>query len=233
MCAASSSEYRADRQKAPLDVRGELERLAVLVHLVLDEHLDSVRGDYLADSLEQHIRRDRLRQIVAYRVVENLLEEAPALLRVERGEEEDRHGGVEAADYVAEHEPVHIAHHDVRYDGAERVGVLLELRDCRLNAVDRNGVVAHLLQLRAESEPYQLLVVDDQYLRLAVRVGSHSFPPFSFGDSTQHAVYYSINRGSLSDFCNQKETSCTAIADAMKSGYAESLRQRPRGGTGS
>ena len=133
-----------------------------------------MRGDDLADSLEQHIRRDRLRQIVAYRVVENLLEEAPALLRVERGEEEDRHGGVEAADYVAEHEPVHIAHHDVRYDGAERVGVLLELRDCRLNAVDRNGVVAHLLQLRAESEPYQLLVVDDQYLRLAVRVGSHS-----------------------------------------------------------
>ena len=172
---AARSLDRPDRQKASLDVRGQLQGLAVLVHLVLDEHLDSVRRDHLPDSLEEHVRRDSLRQIVAYRIVENLLEKAPALLRVERGEEEDRHGGVEAADYVAEHEPVHIAHHDVRYDGAERVGVLLELRDSRLDTVDRNGVVANLLQLRAEGKPYQLLVVDDQDTGLAVRVGCHQF----------------------------------------------------------
>ena len=166
--------YRADRQKAPLDVRRELERLAVLVHLVLDEHLDAVRRDHLADSLEEHVRRNRLRQIVADRVVEYLLEEPSALLGVEGRKEEYRHGGVEAADYVAEHESIHVAHHDVRDDGAERVGVPLELRHRRLHSVDCDGIVAHLLQLRAESEPYQLLVVDDQYLRLAVRVGSHS-----------------------------------------------------------
>ena len=160
----SRGDDGANGQEASLYVRGEFKRLAVFVHPALDEHLDAVRRDDLPDALQQRLGGNGLGEVVAYGVVHNALQEPAALLRIERRQEEYRNLRRDAAHHVAEHESVHLAHHDVGDDGAERGRRLLQLRNGLFHRRSRDRNVANLPQLRAERKPYQLLVVDDKYL---------------------------------------------------------------------
>ena len=145
----SRGDDGANGQEASLYVRGEFKRLAVFVHPALDEHLDAVRRDDLPDALQQRLGGNGLGEVVAYGVV---------------------HLRRDAAHHVAEHESVHLAHHDVGDDGAERGRRLLQLRNGLFHRRSRDRDVADHPQLRAERKPYQLLVVDDKYLDLIVTI---------------------------------------------------------------
>ena len=160
--------HRLERKKASLDVRGELQRLAVVFDLVLDEHFDAVGGDDVADAVYEHFRPYRLGEVVADGVVHDAPQEAAAFLRVEGGQEEEGNLRVDSAHDVSEHEAVHVAHHDVGNDRAERIRSGLKDGYGLFDTFDTNAVVTRQFQFGADHGTDEPLVVYDENLYLGM-----------------------------------------------------------------
>ena len=84
------------------------------------------------------------------------------LLKILAGHEEYRQSGIKPAHDVAKHETVHVAHHDVGYDGAQALFFVLEHRNGLFDRAHRDRNIADAFQLGTDGQPYQLLVVHDK-----------------------------------------------------------------------